>query len=146
MRATAIFLILLAPLTTLALATPNPVPNDVLVARQTRKAPPPCKRAAPEPTEPETKARHDKFVNAFLVKKNITEAFEYIVEDYIVYPPFHSPQFTLPPLSSLPYILFLAAKAWTEPQPHGAEWLRLSMEYPKPHLGQPEYSSSSHYI
>ena len=58
--------------------------DQPLLARQACKAPPPCVRATPEPSANATQARHEKFVQAFLVKKNITEAFEYITKDYIV--------------------------------------------------------------
>lgn len=70
-----------------ALAAPSRGPSTsshALSERQARNAPPPCERADPEPTEEETKGRFDKFANAFIVTKNITEAFEYIAEDYIV--------------------------------------------------------------
>ncbi|KAH8881120.1 hypothetical protein GQ53DRAFT_788236 [Thozetella sp. PMI_491] len=40
-------------------------------------------KTCPPPTEAETKERFDKFANAFLVTKNITEAFEYISDGYI---------------------------------------------------------------
>lgn len=69
-------------------------------------APPPCKRVLnPAPTTNETAARFTTFVQAFVGaqggKKNITKAFEFIAEDYIVcsffqfastyVAPFHSP-------------------------------------------------------
>lgn len=56
-----------------------------LYPRQRLPAPPPCKRMSPTPSESETKARFDRFVQAFVgPKKNITEAFTYIAADYIV--------------------------------------------------------------
>ena|ERR1700742_2813885 len=56
-----------------------------LQPRQRLPAPPPCKRMSPAPSEAETKARFDKFVQAFVgPKKNISEAFTYIAADYIV--------------------------------------------------------------
>lgn len=52
-------------------------------------APPPCKRVLdPAPTANETAARFNTFAQAFVGapggKKNITKAFEFIAEDYIV--------------------------------------------------------------
>lgn len=47
-------------------------------------APPPCRPISPPPDEAATKARFDQFAHAFLVTKNITEAFTYISEGYIV--------------------------------------------------------------
>jgi hypothetical protein len=43
-----------------------------------------CERSTPAPTDDEVKARHEKFVDAFLVKKDVVEAFTYIASDYIV--------------------------------------------------------------
>ena len=88
-------LLLAAPL--LALAVPGRVTTALDIAnianggvdkRQAPPRPPPCQRADPPPTEEETSARFDKFVDAFVVNKNISEAFTYIAEDYIVCHPF----------------------------------------------------------
>ncbi|CAK7217248.1 hypothetical protein SCUCBS95973_003081 [Sporothrix curviconia] len=49
--------------------------------------PPPCQPISPPPDEDATKARFDKFAHAFLVTKNITEAFTYISEGYINHNP-----------------------------------------------------------
>jgi hypothetical protein len=74
----------------LALTAPISLTNDyglswhILSDRQAPKAPPPCQPLSPAPTEDETRARFDKFANAFLVTKNITEAFTYISAGYIV--------------------------------------------------------------
>lgn len=65
--------VLLAPLGALAVACKRPL-----------QQPPPCLREDPPPGATETEARFDTFANAFLVTKNITEAFLYIAEDYIV--------------------------------------------------------------
>ncbi|KAH7014368.1 uncharacterized protein B0I36DRAFT_369331 [Microdochium trichocladiopsis] len=51
------------------------------------KAPPPCVRATPAPSECQTEARFNEFAEAFIVTKNITEAFTFIVEDYINHNP-----------------------------------------------------------
>lgn len=49
------------------------------------KAPPPCVRMNPPPTQKQTDIRFQAFAEAFVGKsKNITKAFEYIVADYIV--------------------------------------------------------------
>jgi len=50
----------------------------------TLPAPPPCVRTTPAPSECQTEARFNEFANAFIVTKNITEAFTFIAEDYIV--------------------------------------------------------------
>ncbi|KAL1899517.1 hypothetical protein Sste5346_002916 [Sporothrix stenoceras] len=50
-------------------------------------APPPCQPMSPPPDEAATKARFDQFAHAFLVTKNITEAFTYISEGYINHNP-----------------------------------------------------------
>ncbi|KAK0745841.1 hypothetical protein B0T18DRAFT_324674 [Schizothecium vesticola] len=42
-----------------------------------------CERSTPAPPDDEVKARHEKFVDAFLVKKDVVEAFTYIASDYI---------------------------------------------------------------
>lgn len=76
-----------------ALAAPSPVdvalepPTRVINAKRAVVTPPPCKAISPPPTEAETEARFDKFGDAFIVKKNLTEAFEYISSTYIVGPP-----------------------------------------------------------
>ncbi|KAI1243978.1 hypothetical protein MGN70_013846 [Eutypa lata] len=72
--------VLLAPLGALA------GPMSRLSSRQLEQ-PPPCVREDPPPSEAETKARFDKFANAFIVTKNITEAFLYIADDYINHNP-----------------------------------------------------------
>lgn len=46
--------------------------------------PPPCVRASPPPSACQTEARFNEFADAFLVQKNITKAFTFIVSDYIV--------------------------------------------------------------
>lgn len=55
---------------------------------ETRQArppkPAPCVRMTPAPDANATKARFDAFAQAFIYKKNITEAFTYIAQDYIV--------------------------------------------------------------
>lgn len=56
-----------------------------LIARQQRPAKPkPCVRIVPDPSKEEYKTRFDQFADAFIVKKNITRAFEFIAQDYIV--------------------------------------------------------------
>lgn len=64
------------------------LPSRVVVEEDLRPAavvtPPPCVAMTPAPSVEETKARFDKFANAFLVTKNLTEAFEYIAASYRV--------------------------------------------------------------
>ena len=83
MRVTMLLSVLLAPLG--ALAAPRPLDLSALVERQQRPVKPkPCVALVPAPSVNETKARFDKFAQAFIYKKNITEAFEYITQNYIV--------------------------------------------------------------
>ena len=84
---TAIVSFLLLPMTSLAAAA---VPVDLIVRnslgnRQARPPKPdPCQRMAPAPDATEAKERFDAFAKAFIYDKNITEAFLYITQDYIV--------------------------------------------------------------
>ena len=49
--------------------------------------PKPCVRMSPAPDANATKARFDTFAEAFIYKKNITKAFEFIAQDYINHNP-----------------------------------------------------------
>lgn len=83
MRATLFLTVLLAPFN--ILAAPAPLENAMIISeRQAPVKPKPCEPIVPAPTEEETKVRFDKFANEFLVKKNITAAFEFISQGYIV--------------------------------------------------------------
>ncbi|KAK8068926.1 hypothetical protein PG994_005542 [Apiospora phragmitis] len=70
------------------------VPTRVMVEDDVQPAavvtPPPCVAMTPAPSVEETQARFDKFANAFLVTKNLTEAFEYIAASYRNHNPFAS--------------------------------------------------------
>ena len=86
MRPTILLTLLAAPLTILASPFP-PLPYsdlNLLAPRQTVKKPKPCEPIVPAPNETETQARFDVFADAFIVKKNITAAFEFISQGYIV--------------------------------------------------------------
>lgn len=89
MHAPASLVLALAALTPLgALAAPaapvvGVVDSAVLSPRQVKF----CEKSATEPTEAETKARFDKFADAFLVKKDLVEAFSYIAPEYINHNP-----------------------------------------------------------
>ncbi|KAF2241112.1 hypothetical protein BU26DRAFT_535396 [Trematosphaeria pertusa] len=91
MRLATLLPLLLAPLG--ALAAPAATPIDLAVrysldSRQARPPKPePCERMTPAPNATETKARFDKFANAFIYTKNITEAFSYITKEYINHNP-----------------------------------------------------------
>ncbi|KAH7364646.1 hypothetical protein BKA65DRAFT_447692 [Rhexocercosporidium sp. MPI-PUGE-AT-0058] len=85
MRAT-LFLIALARPFTIFGAAASSTDFEVINKRQLVK-PPPCVRSC-DATVAETEARHEKFVDAFIIKKDITEAFRYIAEDYINHNPF----------------------------------------------------------
>ncbi|ROT42581.1 hypothetical protein SODALDRAFT_347522 [Sodiomyces alkalinus F11] len=62
-------------------------PSKALDARQAVVTPPPCEPMVPEPSAEETEERFNRFANAFLVTKNLTEAFEYISATYINHNP-----------------------------------------------------------
>ncbi|KAI1458609.1 hypothetical protein F4805DRAFT_119138 [Annulohypoxylon moriforme] len=91
--------VLLAPLGVLASSvSPNPPsgtivlpnmepPNMVRDALATIATPPPCAFLNPLPSEEETHRRFDKFADAFMVKHNLTEAFEYVSSIYINHDP-----------------------------------------------------------
>ncbi|OAL44402.1 hypothetical protein IQ07DRAFT_250772 [Pyrenochaeta sp. DS3sAY3a] len=88
MRVALLVSALLAPLAVLA-APIDASAMDVadLVARQQRPTkPPPCVRVA-NTTEEQTKTRSEAFAQAFIYKKDITEAFKYIAQDYINHNP-----------------------------------------------------------
>ncbi|KAL6703945.1 hypothetical protein ACN47E_008883 [Coniothyrium glycines] len=85
MRFETILSALLAP--AVVLAAPLETRTDALASRQaTPQKPPPCVRV-PGTTVAQTKARAQAFAQAFIYKKDITEAFKYIVEDYINHNP-----------------------------------------------------------
>ncbi|KAF1993498.1 hypothetical protein P154DRAFT_70477 [Amniculicola lignicola CBS 123094] len=86
MRFTILSSVVLVPLG--ALGAPTPLSETTVEARQARPAKPkPCQPLVPAPTEEETLARHYKFANAFIVAKNITEAFTYISQGYVNHNP-----------------------------------------------------------
>ncbi|KAK5657945.1 hypothetical protein OQA88_2497 [Cercophora sp. LCS_1] len=81
---TLVTALLAAPVAVLGAPAAEPV--DALEVRQARRQPPPCVRQNPPPSQEVLKQRFDTFVQAFVgagSRKNITEAFEYIVDDYI---------------------------------------------------------------
>ena len=81
MRHALFISLLLAPLSAFA----APLEPTALEDRQARPAKPkPCVALVPAPTANETEARFNDFAQAFIYKKNITKAFEYISQDYIV--------------------------------------------------------------
>lgn len=77
----------LAALALPASALPEP-PTKVLAARQSCVTPPPCQAINPPPTAAETEQRFNTFADEFLVKKNLTAAFEFISSTYIVGHPY----------------------------------------------------------
>ncbi|KAL8376790.1 hypothetical protein RB595_007758 [Gaeumannomyces hyphopodioides] len=87
--ASLVLALALAPLG--ALAAPAPVMGLDSVAalspRQGGRQVKFCEKMAEEPTEEETKARFDKFADAFIVKKDLVEAFGYIAPEYINHNP-----------------------------------------------------------
>lgn len=115
-----------APLLAVAIPTSNLVADEqtgLLLARQRQPAPPPCVRMDPPPTQEETDARFNAFVEAFVGKsKKLAKAFEYIAEDYIVRLP---GAFCVDKSDSLTI----------EPQPRGTKWVTVRVEYSEPFLG-----------
>lgn len=62
-----------------------PVGGEIDISQTTAlPPPPPCQPLVIPPGEVETEKRFNKFANAFIVTKNITEAFTYISAGYIV--------------------------------------------------------------
>ena len=83
MKATILLTALVGPFS--ILAVPTPFENTAgISARQSPTKPKPCQPISPAPTANETSARHEKFAHEFLVTKNITAAFEFINQGYIV--------------------------------------------------------------
>ncbi|CAI9636063.1 unnamed protein product [Alternaria burnsii] len=77
----------LAPLAVLAAPAELHSRSDILAARQARPTKPaPCVRAM-NTTEEQTAKRADAFAQAFIYKKDISEAFKYISQDYINHNP-----------------------------------------------------------
>ncbi|KAI1385163.1 uncharacterized protein F4822DRAFT_412207 [Hypoxylon trugodes] len=74
--------VLLAPLG--VIAAPPPKLHD---AGSNVVIPPPCIAMDPPPSEDETQMRFGKFAYAFIIKKNLTEAFEYVSSTYINHQP-----------------------------------------------------------
>ncbi|KAH7071740.1 hypothetical protein FB567DRAFT_584362 [Paraphoma chrysanthemicola] len=87
MRFAIVLSVLIAPLG--VFAAPVEI-NDNAAALASRQAapvkPPPCVRR-PGTTVLETKKRAEAFAQAFIYKKDISEAFKYIVADYINHNP-----------------------------------------------------------
>jgi len=84
MRFTTLSCIMLAPLVALAAPAEIHSRSDILAARQARPTKPaPCVRVM-NTTEAQTATRAEAFAQAFIYKKDISEAFKYIAKDYIV--------------------------------------------------------------
>lgn len=96
MKFSHIVAVLSAPLAVAALPAAAPEANAVasaeqdvsstlLEARQNRRPTPCVRKTDPAPTQEETDARFAEFVEVFVgSRKNISRAFEFIVDDYIV--------------------------------------------------------------
>lgn len=86
MQLTLCIVALAAPLAAIAAPADVPSPSMTLAERQTALVkPPPCIRNNAT-TLHQTKKRSKAFAKAFIYTQNITEAFTYIVSDYIVRP------------------------------------------------------------
>ncbi|EAU89753.1 hypothetical protein CC1G_07478 [Coprinopsis cinerea okayama7 len=82
MRVSSLLAAIILPLAAVAAPAPE------LEARQAVVKPRPCVRQLnPPPTAEETAARHAAFAQAFIYRRNITAAFEFIVQDYINHNP-----------------------------------------------------------
>lgn len=80
-----LILILSALLVPLAVAAPLADDASTLFSRQNRPPKPkPCERIVPDPAPEVYKERFNQFADAFIYNKNISRAFEFITEDYIV--------------------------------------------------------------
>jgi hypothetical protein len=118
------FLVTLLAIPLAVLSSPTKQEADELThrnlfARQRLPAPPPCVRMNPAPSQDETKARFDKFVQAFVgPKKDISEAFKYIANDYIVW------------LQSIAFPSSKLILNLLESQPNGQKWSSFSMGHP----------------
>lgn len=100
MRVAGYFAALAAFVSFGAMAAPSPtvdIPSKILDERQGGKCtvvtPTPCAYISPPPTEEETAARHKLFADAFVVQKNLSEAFKYIDAIYTVGPMLSPSQF-----------------------------------------------------
>jgi hypothetical protein len=80
MRGSPLLFALLAPLAAVA----SPVSSFALIGRANPVKPKPCAALDPAPDANQTAVRFNDFANAFIVTKNITHAFEYIAQNYIV--------------------------------------------------------------
>ena len=99
MRIAILISALLAPLAILAAPVDVQSRSDLLSERQARPTkPPPCVRAM-NTTEAQTGTRAEAFAQAFVYKKDVSEAFKYIAKDYIV---LHLPSFA-PPSERMTY-------------------------------------------
>ncbi|KAF5026416.1 hypothetical protein F66182_1481 [Fusarium sp. NRRL 66182] len=72
----------------LSLTLCQPAAANGLSARQSVVKPPPCEALHPPPSEYATKKRFYKFAHAFMLEKNLTNAFAYIAENYTNHNPF----------------------------------------------------------
>jgi hypothetical protein len=85
MRLAVLVSALLVPLGALAAPLSHDIDASALIARQSRPAKPkPCVRIVPDPEPAVYKERFNQFADAFIYKKNISRAFEFITQDYIV--------------------------------------------------------------
>ncbi|KAK4455104.1 hypothetical protein QBC34DRAFT_465050 [Podospora aff. communis PSN243] len=119
---------LLAPLA--ALAAPAQGASGTLRTPRTRSieirqvvTPAPCVALNPPPTEDQMKARFDAFANAFLVTKNLTEAFSYISKSYKQHRPGvqDGPDFVLDVLGPIWPTITITEPRWTSNAEFG--WL-----------------------
>ncbi|KAK0639407.1 hypothetical protein B0T16DRAFT_243454 [Cercophora newfieldiana] len=120
--------VLLVPLA--ALAAPTQAASGTLRTPPTRSintrqvvTPAPCAPLNPPPTEEEMKERFDKFANAFLVTKNLTEAFSYISASYKQHRPGvqDGPNFVLDVLGPIWPTINITNQRWTSKGDYG--WL-----------------------
>ncbi|KAK3689704.1 hypothetical protein B0T22DRAFT_514362 [Podospora appendiculata] len=79
--------IFLAAATTPLAVFAAPVDDSIAVALDTR-GDNFCAKIMPAREDAEVKAQHDKFVDAFLVKKDVALAFENIAPEYVNHNPF----------------------------------------------------------
>lgn len=77
MRLSTLLAATLVPITVLS----APVESADISFRQASQF---CTKTTPTPSDDEVKTRHDKFADAFLIKKDVKLVFTYIAPEYIV--------------------------------------------------------------
>jgi hypothetical protein len=153
-------------LTTALISTAIAAPTTITTRQNRPTKPTPCQRADPEPEGAEVAERFEAFAQAFIYTKNITEAFSYITQDYIVCYIFssrtlfhstHPRPLRIPTRQTpnAPHVIkesqsptyhsfsgklkCTPTNPFEEPQPRRPKRIRFGLEHSQPHLGQPKH-------